>query len=91
MTVVAAEAIRRVAVVGAGTMGHGIAQVAALAGCEVKLATRCRRPAPPSQGQSLARDDGGGEREGPPSDGGGLVQLMEAQRWRMPSPHEPTW
>ena len=27
----------RVAVVGAGTMGHGIAYVAALAGCEVRL------------------------------------------------------
>ena len=37
MTVVGAEAIRRVAVVGAGTMGRGIAQVTALAGCEVKL------------------------------------------------------
>ncbi len=37
MSVVSAEAIRRVAVVGAGTMGHGIAQVAALAGCEVRL------------------------------------------------------
>jgi 3-hydroxybutyryl-CoA dehydrogenase len=29
--------VRRVAVVGAGTMGHGIAYVAALAGCEVRL------------------------------------------------------
>src|SRR5260370_42340559 len=28
---------RRVAVVGAGTMGHGIAYIAALAGCEVAL------------------------------------------------------
>src|SRR5439155_280759 len=28
---------RRVAVIGAGTMGHGIAYVAALAGCEVRL------------------------------------------------------
>ena len=37
MSVVSADAIRRVAVVGAGTMGHGIAQVAALAGCEVSL------------------------------------------------------
>lgn len=37
MSVVSAEAIRRVAVVGAGTMGHGIGQVAALAGCEVRL------------------------------------------------------
>ncbi|PYP36491.1 MAG: hypothetical protein DMD48_12570 [Gemmatimonadetes bacterium] len=27
----------RVAVIGAGTMGHGIAYVAALAGCEVRL------------------------------------------------------
>jgi len=33
----AAEAIRRVGVVGAGTMGHGIAQVALRAGCEVLL------------------------------------------------------
>ncbi|HZD05932.1 MAG TPA: 3-hydroxyacyl-CoA dehydrogenase NAD-binding domain-containing protein, partial [Longimicrobiales bacterium] len=31
------EAARTVAVVGAGTMGHGIAQVAAAAGCEVRL------------------------------------------------------
>jgi 3-hydroxybutyryl-CoA dehydrogenase len=30
--------IRTVAVIGAGTMGHGIAQVAAQAGCEVRLA-----------------------------------------------------
>lgn len=30
--------IERVTVIGAGTMGHGIAQVAALAGCEVTLA-----------------------------------------------------
>jgi 3-hydroxybutyryl-CoA dehydrogenase len=29
--------VKRVAVVGAGTMGHGIAYVAALAGCEVRL------------------------------------------------------
>ncbi|MDH4350994.1 MAG: 3-hydroxyacyl-CoA dehydrogenase NAD-binding domain-containing protein, partial [Gemmatimonadota bacterium] len=29
--------IRRVAVIGAGTMGHGIAQVAALAGWDVTL------------------------------------------------------
>lgn len=29
--------VQRVAVVGAGTMGHGIAYVAALAGCEVRL------------------------------------------------------
>ena len=36
-TVVAAEEIQRVAVLGAGTMGRGIAQVAALAGCEVHL------------------------------------------------------
>jgi len=35
--VVAAADIRRVAVLGAGTMGSGIAQVAALAGCEVRL------------------------------------------------------
>ena len=35
--VVAADQIRRVAVLGAGTMGRGIAQVAALAGCEVHL------------------------------------------------------
>lgn len=35
----AAESIplRRLAVLGAGTMGHGIAQVAAMAGCEVRL------------------------------------------------------
>jgi 3-hydroxybutyryl-CoA dehydrogenase len=33
----AAEAIRRVGVVGAGTMGHGIAQVALQAGCDVLL------------------------------------------------------
>lgn len=32
-----AEAIERVAVLGAGTMGHGIAQVAAAAGCSVAL------------------------------------------------------
>jgi 3-hydroxybutyryl-CoA dehydrogenase len=32
-----AEAIERVAVLGAGTMGHGIAQVAAAAGCSVGL------------------------------------------------------
>jgi 3-hydroxybutyryl-CoA dehydrogenase len=37
MTVVAAKDIRRVAVVGAGTMGHGIAQVAARAGWDVAL------------------------------------------------------
>ena len=36
-TVVPAAEIRRVAVLGAGTMGRGIAQVAALAGCEVRL------------------------------------------------------
>ena len=36
-TVVRAADIRRVAVLGAGTMGRGIAQVAALAGCEVRL------------------------------------------------------
>src|SRR5437867_10708105 len=35
--VIAAAAIRRVAVLGAGPMGRGIAQVAALAGCEVLL------------------------------------------------------
>ena len=29
--------IRKVGVIGAGTMGHGIAQVAAMAGCEVVL------------------------------------------------------
>jgi len=34
---VAMHEIRHVAVLGAGTMGHGIAQVAALAGCEVML------------------------------------------------------
>jgi 3-hydroxybutyryl-CoA dehydrogenase len=33
----AADRIARVAVLGAGTMGHGIAHVAALAGCEVTL------------------------------------------------------
>ena len=33
----AADRIARVAVVGAGTMGHGIAHVAAIAGCEVAL------------------------------------------------------
>jgi len=32
-----AEDVRRVAVLGAGVMGHGIAEVAALAGCEVFL------------------------------------------------------
>jgi 3-hydroxybutyryl-CoA dehydrogenase len=32
-----AEAIQRVVVLGAGTMGHGIAQVAAMAGCRVML------------------------------------------------------
>jgi 3-hydroxybutyryl-CoA dehydrogenase len=31
------QGIERVAVIGAGTMGHGIAQVAAMAGCEVWL------------------------------------------------------
>lgn len=36
----AATGIRRVAVVGAGTMGHGIAQVAAMAGAEVTLIDR---------------------------------------------------
>ena len=35
--VIPAAEIRRVAVLGAGTMGRGIAQVAALAGCEVRL------------------------------------------------------
>lgn len=34
---VAAEEVRRVAVLGAGTMGHGIAQVCAMAGFEVAL------------------------------------------------------
>jgi 3-hydroxybutyryl-CoA dehydrogenase len=34
---VAARAIRRIAVIGAGTMGHGIAQVAAAAGYEVVM------------------------------------------------------
>ena len=29
--------MKRVTVIGAGTMGHGIAYVAALAGCEVRL------------------------------------------------------
>src|SRR3954469_23807996 len=29
--------IKRVAVIGAGVMGHGIAQVAAMAGCETRL------------------------------------------------------
>ncbi len=33
----AARAAERVAVIGAGTMGHGIAQVAAVAGCRVEL------------------------------------------------------
>ncbi|MEQ9400507.1 MAG: 3-hydroxyacyl-CoA dehydrogenase NAD-binding domain-containing protein [Longimicrobiales bacterium] len=33
----AAEAIRTVAVLGAGTMGHGIAQVCAAVGCEVRV------------------------------------------------------
>ena len=37
MGVVRAEEIQRVAVVGAGTMGHGIAQVAAQSGFEVRL------------------------------------------------------
>jgi len=32
-----ADEVRRVAVLGAGVMGHGIAEVAALAGCEVSL------------------------------------------------------
>ena len=32
------KTIRTVAVLGAGTMGHGIAQVAAQAGCDVHLA-----------------------------------------------------
>ena len=32
-----AEEVRRVAVLGAGVMGHGIAEVAAIAGCEVSL------------------------------------------------------
>lgn len=36
-TVVAGSEVRVVAVLGAGTMGHGIAQVAAMAGCEVLL------------------------------------------------------
>ena len=36
----------RVAVIGAGTMGHGIAYVAAVAGCEVRL-TDARRAALP--------------------------------------------
>ncbi len=34
---VSAEEVKRIAVLGAGTMGHGIAQVAALAGLEVAL------------------------------------------------------
>jgi enoyl-CoA hydratase / 3-hydroxyacyl-CoA dehydrogenase len=34
---VKAEEVERVAVLGAGVMGHGIAEVAALAGCEVSL------------------------------------------------------
>lgn len=37
VTTKSAEAIRTVAVLGAGTMGHGIAQVCAAAGCEVAL------------------------------------------------------
>ncbi len=36
-TIVRADDIKRVAVLGAGTMGHGIAQVAAMAGWEVAL------------------------------------------------------
>jgi len=44
----------RVAVVGAGTMGHGIAYVAALAGCEVAL-TDSRADALP---QARAKIDG---------------------------------
>src|SRR5437867_13119026 len=35
--VIAAAEVKRIAVLGAGTMGRGIAQVAALAGCEVHL------------------------------------------------------
>ena len=37
MSVVKAEDVKRVAVLGAGTMGHGIAQVCAAAGLEVAL------------------------------------------------------
>jgi 3-hydroxybutyryl-CoA dehydrogenase len=37
MTRFAADRIARLAVLGAGTMGHGIAHVAAAAGCEVRL------------------------------------------------------
>ena len=32
-----AEDVREVMVLGAGTMGHGIAQVAAMAGCRVQI------------------------------------------------------
>jgi 3-hydroxybutyryl-CoA dehydrogenase len=35
--VTAAKDVRVIAVIGAGTMGHGIAQVAAMMGCEVRL------------------------------------------------------
>ncbi len=38
--IVKAGEVRRVAVLGAGTMGRGIAQVAALAGCDVVLSDR---------------------------------------------------
>lgn len=55
--------VRRVAVVGAGTMGHGIAYVAALAGCEVRL-TDARADALPQALDKIASLLTGGIKRG---------------------------
>ena len=56
-------AARRVAVIGAGTMGHGIAQIAALAGWEVRL-TDARAEALPAALQAIRRTLEGGVSRG---------------------------
>lgn len=57
------DAVRRVAVVGAGTMGHGIAQVAALAGYDTSL-TDARAEALPVALERIRTNLGGGVRRG---------------------------
>jgi len=57
------NAIRRVAVVGAGTMGHGVAQVCALAGWDVAL-TDTRADALPAARDRIQANLDGGVRRG---------------------------